>query len=170
LLGEGLLSANAALLEPYVAGLIEGGHDPSTARMAGFIQAWVTGDAEREWPIVSEHLGYQIDSYLRYMVEGTDHPTPRPTDPERLRTRPIGGILDYFVYGDAADVASRITDAVGDAPIETVFFWASIAGMPEEVVAAHIRRMCTELRPRLQAVGHSSAATVTPSSSSNRAL
>jgi len=170
LLGEGLLSANATLVEPYVAGLIEGGHDPSSARMAGMIQAWVTDDAEREWPLVSEHLAYQIDSYRRYTCEGPDHPRPRPIDPERLRTRAVGGILDYFVYGDAVDVASRISDTVGDATVETVFLWASIAGMPEEIVAGHIRRLCTDLRPRLQAVDHSSGVTVTPNSSSNEAL
>ena len=35
------------------------------------------------------------------------------------------------------------------APVETVYFWASIAGMPEEQVAAHVRRICTSLAPKL---------------------
>lgn len=35
LLGSGLLSANAALYEPYRQGLVDGGHDPASARMAG---------------------------------------------------------------------------------------------------------------------------------------
>jgi len=30
-----------------------------------------------------------------------------------------------------------------------VFFWASIAGMPEAMVAEHVRTICTELAPRL---------------------
>jgi alkanesulfonate monooxygenase SsuD/methylene tetrahydromethanopterin reductase-like flavin-dependent oxidoreductase (luciferase family) len=38
LLGEGLLSAEYRLWEPYRAGLIEGGHDPATGRMAGGVQ------------------------------------------------------------------------------------------------------------------------------------
>ncbi|SNQ45821.1 Monooxygenase [Frankia canadensis] len=95
LLGESLLSADAALWEPYRAGLAEAGHDVAAARMAGGIQAWVSEDPEA--------------------------------------------------------VAARIFDFVGDAPVETVFLWASVGGQPEETVARHIQTVCTRLAPILAA-------------------
>ena len=67
--------------------------------MAGGIQAWATDDPERDWPMVSEHLGYQLDSYRRHMVEGTDAPTPKPVDVEKLVHSPRSGPLGSFTYG-----------------------------------------------------------------------
>jgi alkanesulfonate monooxygenase SsuD/methylene tetrahydromethanopterin reductase-like flavin-dependent oxidoreductase (luciferase family) len=43
-LGEGLLWLSSALLEPYRTGLEEGGHDPSSARMAGLANLIVADD------------------------------------------------------------------------------------------------------------------------------
>ena len=146
-LGEGLLSIDPALVEPYRNGLSDAGHDPDMARMAGGIQGWVSEDPEADWPIVARHLAHQVDSYRRHMVEGTDHPTPRPIDPDRLRQREIGGPLSHFVYGTPEDVATRIRAHVGDAPVETVFFWASLSGMPEEMVARNVHTVCTRLAP-----------------------
>jgi hypothetical protein len=37
---------------------------------------------------------------------------------------------------------------VGDAPVEEIFVWASIGGIPEQMVADHIRRIAT-LKPLL---------------------
>ena len=37
------------------------------------------------------------------------------------------------------------------APVETVFFWASIAGMPEEAVLRHVETVCRTLAPLLAA-------------------
>jgi hypothetical protein len=42
---------------------------------------------------------------------------------------------------------------VGDAPVETLLFWASIAGMPEDMVARGIATVCNELKPMLADVG-----------------
>jgi len=148
-LGEGLLSIDPALLEPYRAGLAEGGHDPAQARMAGGLQGWVSEDPEADWPVVARHLSHQVDSYRRHLVEGTEQPTPRPIDPDRLRQREIGGPLSYFLYGTPEDVAARLRTYVGDAPVETVFFWASVSGMAEPMVARHVEVVCTRLAPLL---------------------
>jgi alkanesulfonate monooxygenase SsuD/methylene tetrahydromethanopterin reductase-like flavin-dependent oxidoreductase (luciferase family) len=148
-LGEGLLSIDPALLEPYRAGLAERGHDPAQARMAGGLQGWVSEDPEADWPVVARHLSHQVDSYRRHLVEGTEQPTPRPIDPDRLRQREIGGPLSYFLYGTPEDVAARLRTYVGDAPVETVFFWASVSGMAEPMVARHVEVVCTRLAPLL---------------------
>lgn len=149
LLGEGLLSIDPTLVEPYRNGLAAGGHDPHGARMAGGVQGWATEDPEADWPIVARHLAHQVDSYRRHMVEGTDQPTPHAIDPDRLRQRDIGGPLSYFVYGTPEDVAARMRAYIGEAPVETVFFWASVSGMPEDVVARHVHTICARVAPLL---------------------
>jgi alkanesulfonate monooxygenase SsuD/methylene tetrahydromethanopterin reductase-like flavin-dependent oxidoreductase (luciferase family) len=148
-LGEGLLSIDPSLLEPYLEGLKEGGHDPASARMGGGIQGWVSEDPDADWPVVARHVKHQVDSYRRHMVEGTDQPTPRPIDPDRLRQRDIGGPLSYFLYGTPEEVAARLRAYVGDAPVETVFFWGSVSGMPEAMVARQVELVGTRLAPLL---------------------
>ena len=153
LLGEGLLSADRKLWPAYRDGLVEAGHDSSTGRMAGSFQTWVTDDPDRDWPVVSTHLAVQLDSYRRYMVEGTGRPPPRPVDPDKVRGRGVGaGILQYFLFGTAADVVDEVRAATEGAPVETVFFWASIAGMSEEVVAAQVQAICGKVAPLLASV------------------
>jgi len=148
-LGEGLLSIDPSLLEPYLEGLEEGGHDAASARMGGGIQGWVSEDPDADWPIVARHMKHQVDSYRRHMVEGTDQPTPRPVDPDRLRQRDIGGPLSYFLYGRPEEVAARLRVSIGDAPVETVFFWGSVSGMTEAMVARHVQLVCSRLAPLL---------------------
>jgi hypothetical protein len=84
------------------------------------------------------------------MVQGTDAPVPKPVDPEKLRTREPRGPLDHFFYGTPEEVARRVRDKVGDAPVDTVYFWASIGGMPEKAVARHIQTVCTRMAPLLK--------------------
>jgi alkanesulfonate monooxygenase SsuD/methylene tetrahydromethanopterin reductase-like flavin-dependent oxidoreductase (luciferase family) len=149
-LGEGLLSPDAALWPAYRDGLAAGGHDPAAARMAGSFQSWVSEDPEADWPVVGRHLAAQLDSYRRYMVEGTDHPPPRPIDPDQVRRKGTdAGVLRYFLYGTPDDVAGQVREATAGAPVETVFFWASIAGMPEDLVARQVALVCTKLAPLL---------------------
>ena len=148
--GEGLLSVDTALWPTYRDALAEGGHPASAARMAGGLSAWVSEDPEADWPVVSEHLAQQMNSYRRYMVEGTGQPIPRPVDPERMRNEdPAKGSLRSFMLGTPEELATRIRASIGEAPVETVYLWASIAGMTEDVVAAHVRTICTRLAPLL---------------------
>ncbi|UGQ11266.1 LLM class flavin-dependent oxidoreductase [Yinghuangia sp. ASG 101] len=150
-MGERLLTANAASWPHYREGLLEGGHHPADGRMAGGIEAFVTDDPERDWPLVAPHIAYQLDSYRRYMVEGTGKPTPRPVDPEKLRGRAPRGPLSSYIFDTPEEVARQVWEYVGDAPVETVWFWASVAGLPPEAVARHVETICTRLRPLLQA-------------------
>ncbi|MET0988385.1 MAG: LLM class flavin-dependent oxidoreductase [Steroidobacteraceae bacterium] len=148
-LGEGLLSIELELLEPYRQGLAESGHGPTHERMAGGVNGWVTDDPERDWPVVAKHLRYQLDSYRRYMVEGTDRPIPRPVDPDLIRQRGKT-FLNPFFYGTAEHVAARIREQYGNTPVETLFLWASIAGMSEAMMAQHVQTVCTKLAPLLR--------------------
>jgi alkanesulfonate monooxygenase SsuD/methylene tetrahydromethanopterin reductase-like flavin-dependent oxidoreductase (luciferase family) len=148
-LGEGLLSIDRSLLAPYLAGLAEGGHPPSRAVMSGNVPAFVSEDPERDWPVVSEHLRYQLDSYRRYLVEGTDQPVPRPVDPQRVISS-RGSILGSCIYGTPELVADEIRAVSEGCPVDTVFFMASLAGMPEDLTARTVSTICTRLAPLLR--------------------
>jgi alkanesulfonate monooxygenase SsuD/methylene tetrahydromethanopterin reductase-like flavin-dependent oxidoreductase (luciferase family) len=148
-LGEGLLSASAHLVAPYREGLRAGGVPEAEARMVGSFQGFVTDDPEGDWPVVARHLSYQLDSYRRYMVEGTDAPVPRPIDPERVRSRDSDAPLSSFLYGTPEEVAAAIRARTAGAPVETVFLWASIGGMTEEMTARHVQTLCLRLAPLL---------------------
>lgn len=147
LLGEGLLSADGALWEPYAAGLAEAGHPVARGRMAGGVQGWVSEDPERDWPVVSEHLAHQLNSYRKHMFEGTDQPQPRPVDLAKLVNQKRPGPLGNFTYGTPEFVVDELRERAGVAPVETIFFWASIGGMPEDMVMRNIETVCTRVGP-----------------------
>jgi hypothetical protein len=68
---------------------------------------------------------------------------------EVLRRRPVGPPLSYCLNGTPDDVAEQIRAYTTGAPVESVFLWASLGGMPEQMVAEHVRLICTRLAPLL---------------------
>ncbi|MGE3326828.1 MAG: LLM class flavin-dependent oxidoreductase [Acidimicrobiia bacterium] len=149
LMGERLLSIDRSLLGPYREGLIAGGRDPASAIMSGVVNSFVTDDPDGDWPVVSRHLAYQLDSYRRYMVEGTPHPPPPPVDPDRVIAS-RGKVLGSCIYGTPQQVAQEMLDITSGIPVDTVLFMASLAGMPEALVARTVRTICTGLAPLLR--------------------
>ncbi len=139
LLGEGLLSIDPALVEPYQLGLSEGGHDPASGRMAGRLSAYVCEDPDADWEVVSRHLAYQLDSYRRYAVDGTGAELPAPIDPERLRRRGLTPGNLGILCAEPSVVAAELLSMVDGTPVDTVFLWASIAGMDEPTTIRHLR-------------------------------
>jgi alkanesulfonate monooxygenase SsuD/methylene tetrahydromethanopterin reductase-like flavin-dependent oxidoreductase (luciferase family) len=148
-LGTGLLTANAEMWPYYRAALVSTGHHPSEGRMAGGIQGWVSDDPERDWVWISEHLEYQLNSYRRHMVEGTGQPIPRPVDVEKVRSREPRASTDYFFLETPDRMADRVRTYTAGAPVETVYFWASLGGMSEERATEHVQLVCNKLAPLL---------------------
>jgi alkanesulfonate monooxygenase SsuD/methylene tetrahydromethanopterin reductase-like flavin-dependent oxidoreductase (luciferase family) len=148
LLGEGLLSSNPDLAQPYLEGFREGGHDLDRAQMAGPIYVLVTEDPERDWAAVAPHLAYQRESYARYARD--DAAEVPPIDPERLRSAGLGPSLGHFLVATPEEAAVEIRAYIGDAPVETIFVWASIGGMPQALAARHVEVLCRGLAPRLR--------------------
>jgi alkanesulfonate monooxygenase SsuD/methylene tetrahydromethanopterin reductase-like flavin-dependent oxidoreductase (luciferase family) len=148
-LGTGLLTLSPGLLSPYRQGLRDAGLDPASARMSGPVSAWVSEDPDRDWPLVAKHHAYQWDSYRRYMVEGTGRPAPRPIDPERSRANGLKPGMGNLLVATPEEAADKIRQHLLGLPVDTVFFWASLAGMPEDAVVRHVQTLCTRLRPLL---------------------
>ena len=117
--------------------------------MAGWFEGYVSEDPEAAWPAVAKHAGHQINSYMRYAAESAGRPAAPPVDMEDMRSRPIGKSLTYCLNGTPEDVARQIRAYTAGAPVESVFLWASLGGMPEAMVAEHVRLICTRLAPLL---------------------
>jgi alkanesulfonate monooxygenase SsuD/methylene tetrahydromethanopterin reductase-like flavin-dependent oxidoreductase (luciferase family) len=153
LLGEHLLSPDARLWEHYRAGLVDGGHDPALARMGGGMQAWASDDPERDWPIVSQHLAEQLNSYRLHARMGYDDLPPyKPVDIEAIRTRDPRGFttLNFFRYGTPDEIVDFVEQYSAGAPVDTIYFWASLPGMSNDQIVRNIRLIATELAPRLR--------------------
>lgn len=148
--GEGLLSAYGPNYEIYLGGLREGGHSEQQARMGGLIQAWLTADPDQDWQQVAPHVAYQADSYREHAIRGTDLPTPKPVDPDRLRQREPDRHGAYLLYGTPSDVADRVRQFVSPAPVDTVFFWGTMPGMTNWTVRTHLELLASDLAPRLR--------------------
>jgi len=149
-LGAGLLSLGRELLGPYREGLLEGGFDPQRARMTGLVNALVSDDPETAWERVREHFAYQIDTYRAYGAEGTGLPEPEPIDPDAWRG-PGGsrGGLPRLQVLTPADTVRFVKANADGLPAVGCHFWASIAGMPDDLVRRHVELVCTEVRPGL---------------------
>ncbi|WP_329140042.1 LLM class flavin-dependent oxidoreductase [Streptomyces sp. NBC_01476] len=147
-LGIGLLHISRPIFEHYQQGLVEGGHDPQSARVSDLLPIILAEDPEEAWHRVAPHLAHQVNSYRQGSVEGTDRSTPLLTaedlrDPNAQDTR---GLLDILTPEDAA---VRIEELTKDLPVKHLIFWASIAGMPDDIVTENIRLVTEELPPLL---------------------
>lgn len=151
LLGERLLSADAALWPDYSAGLAEAGHSLDVAEMAGGFSAWASEDPERDWPVVSELLADRIDSYARHTFEGTGLAAPDPVDIAQVVNSPNVGANTSIAYGTPEFIAERVLAYTAGAPVRTVILWATIAGMDEKTVLRNVETLCTRVAPLLRA-------------------
>jgi alkanesulfonate monooxygenase SsuD/methylene tetrahydromethanopterin reductase-like flavin-dependent oxidoreductase (luciferase family) len=156
ILGEGLLSLQPDLLRPYLDGLAKGGHPSAAARMSGVLDVYSTDDPERDWPIVAERFRYQRDSYARYTAEGSDDVHRRrvvaAVDPDQARAAGLGSSgQGGLLYGTPEHNARMIRRHLAGMPARTVFFWVSLGGLPDDVVARHVQTICSSLRLLLSA-------------------
>ncbi|MBP0452325.1 LLM class flavin-dependent oxidoreductase [Kitasatospora sp. RG8] len=148
-LGVGLLHISHAMFGHYREGLAEGGHDPRSARVSDLLPIILAEDPEAAWHRVAPHLAHQVNSYRQGSVEGTGRSTPLLTaedlrDPDAQDTR---GLLDILTPEDAA---VRIRELTKDLPVRHLIFWASIAGMPDDLVTENIRLVTEQLPPLLR--------------------
>lgn len=149
-LGAGLLTLNRGSLEPYREGLDEGGYDPAIARMGGVVDLVVTEDPERDAEQLAPYYAYQQNTYRRSRVQGTDTAPLPDLAAEELRaefpaTRSLGG-LAVATPEEAVDILRART---ADLPVQDVYLWASVAGMPDDLVTRHLELLFTRVRPAL---------------------
>ena len=161
-LGEGLLWLASSLLEPYRAGLAEGGHDPDDARMAGLANLVLAEDPDAAWARIAPHFAYQRNSYNRYGAEGrttassgpsTLDPTGAEVDVDTLRQPAAEAIPPAFDVVTPEEAIDRLTGWLEPLPVVDVYLWESVAGMPDDLADRHVELVATRLAPALAGLG-----------------
>lgn len=149
-LGVGLLSLDRSLLEPYREGLFEGGHDPAIARTGGMLDIIVADDPEAAFERILPHYAHQLNSYRAAAVAGSGRDTPKEITVEKLRggAAQKGQIPGLRVL-TPADAVAAIREATDGSPVEHVYLWVSVAGMPDDLVDRHVELTCTQVAPNL---------------------
>jgi len=146
-LGVGLLSLDRQLLDPYREGLVEGGHDPASARTGGMLDIVVADDPEATLERILPHFLHQANTYAECAVAGTGvEPRVLTAEKAMSRSRAPGQIPGLRVL-TPDDAATAIREATAGAPVEHVYLWASVAGMPGDVVDRHVELLCTQVAP-----------------------
>jgi len=149
-LGVGLLSLDQALLDPYREGLVEAGHDPSSARTGGMLDIIVADDPEAAFERILPHYAHQLNSYRAAAVAGSGRDTPKEITVEKLRSGAAQkGQIPGLRVLTPSDAVAAIREATDGAPVEHVYLWASVAGMPDELVERHVELTCTQVAPNL---------------------
>jgi alkanesulfonate monooxygenase SsuD/methylene tetrahydromethanopterin reductase-like flavin-dependent oxidoreductase (luciferase family) len=149
-LGVGLLSLDRALLDPYREGLVEGGHDPAIARTGGMLDVIVADDPEAAFERILPHYAHQLNSYRAAAVAGSGRDAPKEITVEKLRSGAAQkGQIPGLRVLTPSDAVNAIRAATHGSPVEHVYLWASVAGMPEDLVERHVELTCTQVAPNL---------------------
>jgi alkanesulfonate monooxygenase SsuD/methylene tetrahydromethanopterin reductase-like flavin-dependent oxidoreductase (luciferase family) len=140
----GLLSLEHRLLEDYTEGLADGGHDPSTARMGGQIEFFITDDPEKAWAELGDHVAYRWRSYNRYMFEGTSREADPPVHFD------MADVRKRFLLGTPEHIAEVIRSRLAGLPVTDLYVWSDYPGIQDELIDQHIQRTFGELAPLLR--------------------
>ena len=149
-LGVGLLSLDRALLDPYREGLVEGGYDPATARTGGMLDIIVADDPEAAFERILPHYAHQLNSYRAAAVAGSGRDAPKEITVDKLRSGAAQkGQIPGLRVLTPSDAVNAIREATDGSPVEHVYLWASVAGMPDDLVERHVELTCTQVAPNL---------------------
>jgi alkanesulfonate monooxygenase SsuD/methylene tetrahydromethanopterin reductase-like flavin-dependent oxidoreductase (luciferase family) len=159
--GEGLLWLGAESVPVYRQALRDAGHDPNCARTGGLVQMVIADDPEAAWPRIAPHLAYQWQTYGYYGGLDTQQPgmallpnlKPSDFDAESLRTSGPVMLPPGFDVVTADEAVRRLREWLTPLPVEHVFLWSSVAGMPDDLVTRHIELLATKVAPALRDVG-----------------
>ncbi|CCH31389.1 LLM class flavin-dependent oxidoreductase [Actinosynnema sp. NPDC047251] len=150
-LGMGLLHISAEVFRHYRVGLVEGGHDPATARVAGLLPVLLADDPDAAWHRVAPHLAHQQDTYRRGSVEGTGRPVPPPVGIGPTRERRADGPWGALEVMTPEEAVERIHQRTEGLAVRHLVFWASVAAMPDDLVVRHVELVSRRLPPLLAA-------------------
>jgi alkanesulfonate monooxygenase SsuD/methylene tetrahydromethanopterin reductase-like flavin-dependent oxidoreductase (luciferase family) len=147
-LGTGLLSLNPKSLAPYREGLRAGGHDPASARMSGVLGLIVADDPEATREAILPHIAWQLNTYRQGAAAGSGK-SAREITVDELRDGYRSSFVPVPEVCTADAAVARIRELTADLPVEHVYLWASIAGMPDAISQRHMELVCSHLRPAL---------------------
>lgn len=162
-LGVGLLWMARNLHDAYLDGLAEGGHSPGRARMGGLVNLIVADDPEAAWPAIAPHIAYQRASYETAAQEGRDGdgaPAVRAFPAHTAATEemiaqgpslPERRLSSRMQVMSADDAIAVVREHIAGLPVSDIFFWMSVAGMPDDLVERHLALLASRVAPALRA-------------------
>ncbi len=127
--GAGFLWLDRDLLEPYLVGLRQGGHDPGTARVGGLVNIFLADDPEAVMARIRKHGRHNRESYRRGVEGGGSGP-----------------LLRLQVHSPAG-AAHHIAEAISGLPVTDVFCFERVGAIDDELVDRHVE-LLTDSLPR----------------------
>jgi alkanesulfonate monooxygenase SsuD/methylene tetrahydromethanopterin reductase-like flavin-dependent oxidoreductase (luciferase family) len=148
--GMGLLSLDRSLVEPYRAGLAEGGSDWSAARMGGLVEIIVADDPAQAAERLLPHWLHQQNTYraLRRKPDGSPL-SPLTIERARESLQQTGRLGSLQVLAVDAAIA-ELRERVSGLPAEYAYAWMSLADMPDDLTERHLELWCGPVRQALE--------------------
>lgn len=150
-LGESLLNLNPEFIAAYREAYLAAGHDPAGIRCAGVVHGILSRDPEKIWPVVAKHLDYQWSSYRRYGAEGTGQEA-RHIPPQEFRRFGPNGEMPGFLLATPEEAGRLLRERLAGQPVENIFFWGDIAGLPDEIVEEHCELVTNALAAEIAGI------------------
>jgi alkanesulfonate monooxygenase SsuD/methylene tetrahydromethanopterin reductase-like flavin-dependent oxidoreductase (luciferase family) len=157
-LGLGLLHISREMFQHYHRAWVDAGHEPGGEQVSDLLPIMLADDPDTAWHRLAPHVAHQMNSYRFAAMEGTGQPAPPPIPEERFRNRTTEdpwGALEILTPEDAVQ---RIHDHTQGLPVKHLIFWASIAGMPDDLVQRNIELVSEKLVPLLDQAAAADAA------------
>lgn len=158
-LGEGLMWLDPAKAAVYLQALRDAGHDESVARLSGSVNLIIAADPEAAWSRVAPHLVYQWETYARYGAEGSSKAgalvvhEASTLSADDMRSAGPAMLMPSFDVVTPEEAVRRMRAWLTDMPVMDVYFWDSIAGMPDDLVAEHLELLAREVAPAVRDLG-----------------
>jgi hypothetical protein len=115
--------------------------------MGGVIDFIVSSDPEAAWERIKPHYEHMATTYLQASVPGAQLPDG-VLETRFGRDRRGAPIALSVLTPDEA--VAEIRRRIDGLPVEHVYTWASIAGMPEDLVDEHVELLFTEVAPEVR--------------------
>lgn len=158
-LGDGFMWLDREIVAAYLKALDEAGHDGSLARVSGSVNVIVSSDPERAWDLVAPHLVYQWETYARYGAEGAEKADSlvvhqaADLKAEDMRSEGPEMLMPRFDVVTPEELVRRLRIWLADMPVQDVYLWDSIAGMPDDLADEHVRLLAEEVAPHVRDLG-----------------
>jgi alkanesulfonate monooxygenase SsuD/methylene tetrahydromethanopterin reductase-like flavin-dependent oxidoreductase (luciferase family) len=138
--GEGLLSVRRKLLPEYLRGRADAGRPEDGGRMSGPVNVFLTDEPERDAPVVALAYARMRDNYAR--EAGHQPADAGSTDPASLLERGLAGGQSGLLVARPDDAAREITRYFAGLPVDTIFTWSHVPGVPAELSDRHLELWC----------------------------
>lgn len=144
--GAGLLSARRSLWDSYRTGLLEGGHDPDvTARMSGPVNVFLCDAPDRDRDTIAQAYERLWDTYAAEREGTSGAEATARSDAQAALAAGLDGGTRGLVITTAAEAARLLADHYRGIPIDTVFTWGMLLGVPQDLMDRHVHLWSQEL-------------------------